>query len=84
MYRVLGERVLIKPDETMNKTTGGIYLPDESRPIPTEGVVISAGDLVSDIEPGDRVLFSKYGGHIITDDDGEYVLIDAKLVYAKI
>ena len=53
--RMLGERVAIKLDETTNKTSGGIHLPNDTKV--STGVVkyVPAG---SPLNEGDRVQFA--------------------------
>ena len=75
-----GDRILIKPEEVEKTSEGGIILVDEY----TEkqglaqvfGTLVAAGvDAWSDYEKpfakvGDRVLFAKYGGLMVTGKDG--------------
>lgn len=90
-------KVLILPDKPEEKTSGGIYLPDDLRE--KEEMAEIAGTLV-DIGPdaftyddgapwtlqpktGSRILFAKYAGVYCKGDDGEnYRLINDKDVLA--
>jgi len=67
----LHDRVLVKRIDDMQKTAGGIIIPDTAKEKPSEGIVEAVGNgrLTSDgkLEPmtvksGDRVLFGKYAG----------------------
>ena len=67
----LGEKVIIKPSDPEQTTSGGIVLPDAAQEKPHEGRVLSVGDgkLLKDgtrqaheIGEGDRVLYSQYSG----------------------
>ena len=40
----LGDRVVIRRDESEEKTLGGLYLPDSAKDKPARGVVVSLGD----------------------------------------
>jgi chaperonin GroES len=64
--RPLHERVIIKEQEIADRTEGGIWIPEESKEVPTEGTVVSVGNLVNkegeDIKPGDTIMYMKYGG----------------------
>lgn len=80
----LGDRVVVEREEAEARTAGGIVLPDSAQDKPTRGRVVAVGDgrLLDDgkrhplqVRPGDRVLFSKYGGDAIKIGDDEFVLL---------
>ena len=69
--RPLHDRILIKRVEAESKTPGGLFIPDNAKERPIEGLVIAVGDgarnkdgarIPLDVKTGDRVLFSKYSG----------------------
>lgn len=75
----LGNRVVIKPDVAPD-TSGAILLPDavQEQFRSQEGEVIAVGADSSLVSLGDRVLFSKYGGHEFQsdkDDRDSFVLV---------
>ena len=55
--RAIGDRVFIRLEAKENKTTGGLYLPETSETDRTIGIVESAGEKVTVVKVGDRVLF---------------------------
>ena len=61
-YRPLNNSVLVKVDEVVEKTSGGIYLPDQAKEDKTEGTIISIGDKVESVKVGDHILFGMYAG----------------------
>ncbi len=80
----LGDRVVIKREESEETTTGGILLPDSAKDKPARGQVISVGNgrLLDDgsrgelqVKVGDRVIFSSYGGETLNLDDEELLLM---------
>jgi chaperonin GroES len=80
----LGDRVVVKPLEAVEKTKGGIVLPDTAKEKPQEGKVMAVGKGTvlesGKVEPlevkvGDKVLYGKYSGTEITTKDGEELLI---------
>ncbi|HHU85426.1 MAG: co-chaperone GroES [Pelotomaculaceae bacterium] len=84
MIRPLGERVLVKPLPSEEKTKGGIVLPDTAKEKPQEGEVIAVGSgklletgqrVPIDLKPGDKILFSKYAGNEIKINDVEYLIM---------
>lgn len=87
----LGDRVIIKQDETESKTSSGLYLASDSKEKPQTGTVLAVGEgrldkdgnrLPMPVEEGDRVVFSKYGGNEITCDDEEVLIVRADDIYA--
>ena len=82
--RPLQDRVIVKRlEEAVEKTKGGIIIPDTAKEKPQEGEVIAAGpgarDEAGKVQPldvkaGDRVLFGKWSGTEVRID-GEDLLI---------
>lgn len=81
--RPLHDRVIVRRVEAETKTAGGLIIPDTAAEKPIQGEVVAAGPGVRDedgnvhpldVKPGDRVLFSKWGGTEIKID-GEDLLV---------
>ncbi len=82
--RPLGDRVWIEPIEREEKTASGIILPETAQEKPMEGKVLAVGPGVRndkgerqslDVKVGDRVLFAKYAGTEIKQDDHKYLIM---------
>jgi chaperonin GroES len=82
--RPLQDRILVKRLEEEEKTKGGIIIPDTAKEKPAEGEIIAVGKgkktedgklIELDIKPGDRVLFSKYGGTEVKIDGVEHLVM---------
>ena len=83
--RPLQDRVIVKRlEEAVEKTKGGIIIPDTAKEKPQEGEVIAAGNgkilengtkVAMDVKKGDRVLFGKYSGTDIKIDGQEYLIL---------
>jgi chaperonin GroES len=80
----LQDRVLVERVEAMNKSAGGLYIPDTAKEKPQEGKVVAAGKgkrredgtvAALDVKAGDRILFSKYAGNDVTVDGKEYIIM---------
>jgi chaperonin GroES len=80
----LDDRIVVKSMDPIDKTKGGIYLPDTAKEKPQEGKVIAigpgkysdSGELIKTrVKVGDRVLYSKYGGTEVTVDGEDYLII---------
>ena len=90
-YRPLGDRLLVKPKESEEKTKSGIVLPDSAKEKPQEGKVIATGDGARDengkkipmeVKKGDVVLYSKYAGTEVKIDGVEHLIIKESDVLA--
>ena len=82
-FRPLHDRVLVRRIEGVEKTAGGIIIPDTAKEKPQEGEVIAAGSGIKnedgkitplDVKAGDRILFGKWSGTEVKID-GEDLLI---------
>jgi co-chaperonin GroES (HSP10) len=50
-------------------TAGGLYIPDFEERLLNEGVVVSTGERVEKVHPGERVMFDQYDGTQLPKDD---------------
>ena len=82
--RPLQDRVIVERVEAMEKSAGGLYIPDTAKEKPQEGKVIAVGKgkrkedgtlIPPDVKAGDRILFSKYSGNDVTVDGKEYIIM---------
>ena len=89
--RPLQDRILVRRVEEVEKTRGGIIIPDSAKERPLEGNVIAVGSgkrteegvLVKlDVKAGDRILFGKYSGTEIKIDDQDYVIMREEEILA--
>ena len=82
--RPLGDRILIKRHEEVEKTRGGIIIPESAKERPLEGTVIAVGSgkrledgtlQKLDVKAGDKILFGKYAGTEIKVDGVEHIIV---------
>jgi chaperonin GroES len=80
----LGDRLVVRREDSQERTEGGIYLPESAKNKPTRGVVVAVGDgkLLDDgsrapmqVKAGYRVLFTSYAGEAIEIGDDEFLLM---------
>lgn len=80
----LADRVVVEAVEPVEKTKGGIYVPDTAKEKPQEGEIMAVGpgkysdtgELIKpSVKKDDKVLYSKYGGTEVTVDGVEYLII---------
>ena len=58
----MGDRIFVTYTEELERTSGGIYVPDTAREKPQRGTVQGVGKDVKSLKVGDQVLFDKYSG----------------------
>jgi len=90
----LGDRLIVRAIEEQESTASGILLPDTAKEKPQKGKVLAVGDgkinedsgkrTPLDVEAGDEVLYSKYGGTEIKVDGEELLVLRESDVLAKI
>ena len=77
--RPLDDRVLVRPEESEEKTSSGIFLPESAKEKPMKGRVIAVGPgklgddgkrTAPSVKKGDIVVYGKYGGTEV-DINGE-------------
>ena len=89
----LGDRVIVeRVEEDVQKTPGGIIIPDTAKEKPQKGKVIAVGDgkkddngkrIPVDLAVGDVVIFGKYSGSEVKIDNKEYLIMHESDVMAK-
>jgi chaperonin GroES len=88
----MGDRLVVKPIQSEEKTKSGIYLPDTAKEKPQEGKVIAVGPgrvteegkrIAPDVEVGDIVIYTKYGGSEIKIDGEELIIMRESDILAK-
>ena len=88
----LGDRLVVRPMEREGKTKTGIYLPDTAKEKPMEGKVIAVGPgrltedgkrIPMDLKVGDIVIYAKYGGTEIKENDQELIILREADILAK-
>ena len=90
----LGDRLIVEPLDEEQTTVGGIVLPDTAQEKPQRGTVLAVGPgarnqdtgdhIAMDVEEGDVVVYSKYGGTEIKVGADEYLILRESDVLAKV
>jgi chaperonin GroES len=90
----LGDRLIVKALEEEETTASGLVLPDTAKEKPQKGEVGAVGEgrwddegekrIPLDVNQGDEVLYSKYGGTEITVDGDELLVLRESDVLAKV
>jgi chaperonin GroES len=84
----LHDRVIVKPAEAVEKTAGGIIIPDTAKEKPQQGEVVAVGNGKKDepmtVKVGDTVLFGKYGGTEVEIEGDKYLLLKESDIFVII
>ena len=74
-FQPRGDRVFVTYTEEMERTSGGIYVPDTAKEKPQRGTVQAIGKKVENVKVGDQVLFDKYSGSKLRIDDEDCLIL---------
>lgn len=84
-FKPLGNRIVVEPsEEEAQMSAGGIYIPDTAKEKPQEGKVVAVGPgkmsddgkrIPMEVEVGDTVVYSKYGGTEFREGETEYLVL---------
>jgi chaperonin GroES len=89
----LGDRLIVEVLDEEEVLASGIVLPDTAKEKPQRGRVLAAGPgsrdedgkhVPLDVEEGDEIIFSKYGGTEIKLGADEYLILRESDVLAKV
>ena len=71
----LGDRVVIKALVAEETTKSGIVLPGQAKEKPQQAEVVDGKEVVMQVKPGDKVIYSKYSGTEVKLDEDENLII---------
>ena len=88
--RPLEDRIVVQPSDAEQMTASGLVIPDTAKEKPQEGTVLAIGPgrfedgqrVPLDVNVGDVVLYSKYGGTEVKYRGEEYLVLSARDVLA--
>ena len=88
----LGDRVVIKNVEMEETTKSGIFLTGSAKEKPEVAEVIEVGpggmvdgkEVVMNVKPGDKVIYSKYAGTEVKIDGQEIIIVRQSDILATV
>ncbi len=84
----LGDRVVLKAIAAEETTKSGIVLPGAEKEKPQQAEVVAVGpgtdDVKMEVKKGDKVIYSKYSGTEVKDDDDTLIICSQKDILAII
>lgn len=91
---LIWDRLLIKPDPIEEKTSGGLFIPDQAKQKPQTALVMACGTGRTNEQTGiknpmqckvgDRVLYSTEEGYPVELDGEKYLMINDCEIWAVI
>ena len=88
----LEDRIVVRANESEATTASGLVIPDTAKEKPQEGEVLAVGPgrwnedgderVPLDIQVGDKVIYSKYGGTEVKYGGEEFLILSARDVLA--
>jgi chaperonin GroES len=88
----LEDRIVVRPNESEERTASGLVIPDTAKEKPQQGEVLAVGEgrwdedgekrIPVDVKVGDTVVYSKYGGTEITVDGEDLLILNGRDVLA--
>jgi chaperonin GroES len=87
----LGDRVVVQAIEAEQVTASGLVIPDTAAEKPQRGTVLAVGSgriedgkrVPLQVEEGDEVIYSKYGGTEVTVDGEDLLILRESDILAK-
>ena len=88
----LEDRIVVQALAAEQTTASGLVIPDTAKEKPQEGKVVAVGPgrfengnrLPLDVQVGDVVIFSKYGGSEVKYNGEEFLILSARDVLAVV
>ena len=80
----LGHKVVVERTQAVEKTAGGIVIPDTAKEKPEQGKVVAVGKDVEEIKVGDVIVFGNFAATEVKVDGKEYLIVREKKVFAVI
>ncbi|MDR0307945.1 MAG: co-chaperone GroES [Chitinispirillales bacterium] len=89
----LADRILVRPLEAEEKTSGGIFIPDNAKEKPQKGEVVAVGPgktaesgskIEMTLKKGDKILYGKYSGTEVSVDGEDYLIMKESDVLAVV
>ena len=93
VLKPLEDRIVVQPLEAEQTTASGLVIPDTAKEKPQEGTVLAVGPgrvddngnrIPLDVQVGDVVLYSKYGGTEVKYNNEDYLVLSARDVLAVV
>lgn len=81
----IGNRILVEPLKTEEKTFSGIILPSSGETKSSNtGIVVALGNIKDKVNLGDKVFFKPHSGVTISNSDKTFLILEVEEILAII
>jgi len=80
----LGERVVAVREESANKTTAGLYLPNDAKEKSQIAKVVAVGKGVKEVREGDKIIVREYSTTDVKINGTEYLIAKEEDILATV
>jgi len=80
----LGERVVAIREESANKTTAGLYLPNDTKEKSQIAEVVAVGKSVKEVREGDKIIVREYSTTDVKVNGTEYLIAKEEDILATV
>lgn len=80
----LGHKIVVERTQAVDKTAGGIVIPDTAKEKPEQGKVVAVGKDVEEIKVGDVIVFGNFAATEVKVGGNEYLIVREKEVFAVV
>lgn len=80
------DHLILRMDEKQTMSHG-LYIPDNAKDAPQFATVLAVGHITlnqDEYTVGDRVVFGKYNGNVVTHERKEYLVLNISSILAKV
>ncbi len=87
IIKPIGERILIKPLESEERTQGGIYIPESAKENKKQGEIIEIGSNKASelgLKKGNRIIYGGYSHEEIEINNNKFIILELKDVLARV
>ena len=87
IIKPIGERILLKPIKTQDRTKGGIYIPESAKENRKQGEVIEIGSNKAKelgLKKGDIVIYGGYSHEEIEINSDKFIIVELKDILARV
>jgi chaperonin GroES len=80
----LADRVVAEREEAQERTSSGLYLPDNAKEKPVIAKVVGVGPDVKSLKVGDRIVYKEYSTTNLKVNDTDYLIVKEEDVLATV
>ncbi len=80
----INDSILVLPLQPSTTRKSGLEMPATAKKVPVRGLVLSVGNLIDFLKPGDKIAYAQYAGDEIEWEGKSLLFLLPKDIYAKL